>query len=100
MCIATLVFKRVDGNITSYKDVANLRAFSRLIDWLKFSTAIACWYVMMFLLYSLLVKINHTVIIPQPIACVKYLLLTLLPIRNTSRLNIHGEIRSKIFKIK
>ena len=48
MCIATLVFKRVDGNITSYKDVANLRAFSRLIDWLKFSTAIACWYVMMF----------------------------------------------------
>ena len=49
MRIATLVFKLVDGNIASYKDVANLRAFSRLIDWLKFSAVIACWYVMMFL---------------------------------------------------
>ena len=64
MCIATLVFKLVDGNIASYKDIANLRAFSRLIDWLKFSAAIACWYAILFLLYSLLVKINHTVIIP------------------------------------
>ena len=73
MCIATLVFKLVDGNIAPYKDVANLRAFSRLIDRLKFSAAIACWYVMIFLLYSLSVKINHTVITPQPMACVKYL---------------------------